>query len=202
MTRAFLLRAVSAVIAAAMAGCGSEPDYPADWPALQPPPLDVQGTRCPSLSGEYILPAVIKARVRKEPARLVYPHRFLTALAGRAPSGANASTPPPTRMRLDGPSADGLIVTFFDRRDRLISTHHLAAGVDYVCRGSWIADPAPSRKRAEPNQMYGRDVDGRLIGHTEYSGAGLVFILGVIPLPTYADDASWWRLEPGRPGGP
>lgn len=189
------------LMSAAVQGCGSAPDYPADWPALQPPRGERQGASCPDLSGDYDLPAVISARVRKEPGQMVYPHRFLTAVAGRDEGGRMSSAPRPTRLRLEGPAADGLVVTFFDRRDTPISTHRLAAGVDFACRGSWIADPAPPRNRAEPTRFYGKDVEGRLIGHTEYAGAGVVFILGIIPLPTYSDDASWWRLEPAAAGG-
>jgi len=201
MTRLSRLALCGPLLSFAMAGCGSTPDYPADWPDLQAPRLERPEGPCPDLSGEYALPASIKARVRKEPGQMVYPHRFLTAVAGRDDGGRMSSAPRPTRLRLDGPAAEGVTVTFFDVHGTAISTHRLVAGVDFACQGSWIADPAPSRDRAKPRRFYGRDVEGRLIGHTEYSGAGLVFLLGVIPLPTYADDASWWRLEPVAPAG-
>lgn len=200
MTRLTRLALCGPLLSAAIAACGAAPDYPADWSPLQPPRLELPGGSCPDLSGDYALPPTIKARVRREPAQMVYPHRFLTAVAGVDETGRMSSAPRPTRLRLDGPAAEGLTVTFFDAHDTPISTHRLVAGIDFACRGSWIADPAPSQQRAKPTRFYGKDIDGRLIGHTEYAGAGVVFILGIIPLPTYSDDASWWRLEPAAAG--
>ena len=184
------------VTALLLGACGAGPDYPADWPRLQAPQGAKGSANCPDLSGSYSLPKMVKARVLKGKEKVLTPNRFLTALAGQAPSGRMSSSIHLASMTLEGPSEEGLKVTFRDRKGAVLSEHVLRPGVDFLCRGSWISDAKAEHTRAAPPRFYGKDVEGRLVGHSAYSAAGMVMILEVIPVPVYVNDRSWWRFDP------
>jgi hypothetical protein len=72
----------------------------------------------------------------------------------------------------------------------------LRPGSGYTCAGEWIADPREEATRAKPRRWYGRDVEGRLIGHEGYADFGIFLLFGFAPTPVYINDQAWWRLEP------
>lgn len=185
-----------ALIPLLLVSCSKGPDYPPDWPRPATEVRDASGRRCVDLSGHYVLPRAIQARVAKGKARILHPTSFLSASAGKEASGRAHSTIGLSSMVLDGPAEGRIKVAFYDRKQKLLSEHVLEEGTDYRCRGPWVTDTSRAPTRAKPPRFYTRDVEGRLIGHTAYSAVGMVPLLGVIPLPTYVEDRVWWRLEP------
>lgn len=181
----------AAALAAAVAGCGSGPDYPRDWPDLAKPATRVGDAQCPDLTGTYALPRSVHPRGAESPKEFVAFHSFL---------GVNGQHPktlrPPPRMTLQGPDARGLRLVFYDADERVVVDTMLEHGKHFVCKGRWISDAREQHTRANPPVYYGRDVEGRLIGHRGYSGSGVVMLLEVIPLPVWVNDRRWWRLEP------
>lgn len=174
------------------------PTYPDDWPPLGEAVPAVDGARCPDLTGSYALPETTPKRVRlDERPDFERPHRFLGVDPVFVPGTKQArSIRPPTRMTLHGPTADGLRVAFFSASGALLVERTLRPGIDYTCQGSWIADPREEVTRAKPRRWYGRDVDGRLVGHEGYADFGIFLLFGFAPTPVYVNDQAWWRLEP------
>lgn len=173
------------------------PTYPDDWPPLG---SAVDGMDCPDLSGTYDLPETTPKRVRLDTRPgFERPHRFLGVDPGFVPgTKQRRSIRPPTRMRLQGPTAEGLRVAFFAANGTLLVEQTLRPGIDYTCEGPWIADPREEVTRAKPRRWYGRDVEGRLIGHEGHADFGIFLLFGFAPTPVYVNDQSWWRLEPAR----
>lgn len=192
--------------ALALAGCGDGPSYPRDWPSLSAA-RKVDGHRCPDLTGTYELPNTVPTRGGHRKNLFVRPHRFFEVSPFFHPGTKQArSMPPPVRLRLEGPDAQGLRVMFIDRKEAVVTDVRIARGKDFECLGPWIGDLRAEHTRAKPRHYFARDRDGRLIGHKAYAGGGLVMLLEVIPVPVFVSDHEWWRLEPvledGTPVGP
>lgn len=187
------VRACAAVVAL-LAGCGDGPDYPGDWPALRKASIRINDQKCPDLSGTYELPRAIHPRGAEND--IVFLYDFLGVNAQRGKSGLA-----PPKMTLEGPNPEGLRVIFYDKRDRVVMDTTLRLGKDFLCRGSWISDAKPSHSRAKPPHYYAKDAENRLIGHKAFSAGGIVWLLGVIPIPAFVNDREWWRMEPAPTNG-
>lgn len=176
------------------------PTYPDDWPPLGDAGIEMDGTDCPDLSGSYALPETIPKRVRLDTRPdFERPHRFLGVDPVFVPGTRQArSIRPPTRLMLQGPTADGLRVVFFAADGSVLVDQVLRHGIDYTCQGAWIADPREEVTRATPRRWYGRDIEGRLIGHEGYADFGIFLLFGFAPTPVYVNDQAWWRLEAVR----
>ena len=173
------------------------PTYPDDWPPLDEAVVEIAGEDCPDLSGSYVLPPTVPMRVRlDERPDFERPHRFLGVDPFFVPGTKQArSIRPPTRMALQGPTTDGLRVLFFAADGSVLVDQTLRPGTDFTCADEWIADPREEVTRAKPRRWYGRDVDGRLIGHQGYADFGIFLLFGFAPTPVYVNDQAWWRLE-------
>ena len=179
------------------------PTYPEDWPPLGDAVVEMDGADCPDLSGTYVLPETTPMRVRLDTRPdFERPHRFLAVDPFRVPGTKQArSIRPPTRMTLQGPTVDGLRVVFEAANGTVLVDQTLRPGTDYACAGEWIADPHAEVTRAKPRRWYGRDVEGRLVGHEGYADFGIHLLFGFAPTPVYVNDQAWWRLEPVRDAG-
>lgn len=180
-----------------LASCGDSPSYPRDWSPLRPPAIRIGGQHCPDLTGTYALPKTVPTHGAKRKGHFVRPHAFMGVNPFREDNGRQArSIPPPPKMRLEGPTVDGLRVIFFNKSDEVVTDRTIRHGVDFECLGSWIADTKPSPTRANPRHLYAKDSEGRLIGHKAFSGGGVILVLGVIPVPAFVDDHECWQIEP------
>lgn len=185
----------SVVIAVLLAGCGNGPDYPRDWPALQKHSVRINNQNCPDLSGTYLLPRSIHPRGARRKNDIVFLNDFLGV---NAQHGRPALAP--SKMTLEGPTADGLRVIFYDEGNRAVMDKTLKPESDFKCFGSWIGDAKPFHSRGNPYQYYAKDIENHLIGHKAFFAAGFVPLLDVIPLPVFVNDREWWRVDLAPPG--
>ena len=196
----WLALGVLGVLGALLGGCGgnASPSYPSDWPDLaRASPQQLAGENCPDLSGLYDLPANAAAPVRGGRKGDFQSVHHLLGINSQHSRWLGM----PAQMKLEGPNAAGLQVTFYKPNGDVTVEGSLQPGRDFVCAGKWITETQGQHGDDYLKTSYARDVDGRLIGFQGQSGAyaGLVEVFGVpIPLAGVSFLRLWWRIEPAR----